>query len=81
MQHFSIPACGGSIITRSFVLTSAHCVTDGDKPISHLLVNVVVGNLKVNDTSNRLAVTDIIVHENYNSSLFTADIALLKVGL
>lgn len=49
------------------------------RPVSHLVINVIVGNLKLNDTSNKHAVSDIFVHENYNDTSFTADIALLKV--
>jgi uncharacterized repeat protein (TIGR01451 family) len=77
--------CGASLISRGWVLTAAHCVTDDDG-----LPNVQPPNLSVvlgvNDLTKavqgqRIAVSEIIVHPDYHvATEYDSDLALLRLA-
>lgn len=72
--------CGGSILDTNHVLTAAHCVHDYYGillPPSY--ISIVVGHLLLNETPSIHDVEEIVPHEDYHNSSYTADIAILKV--
>ncbi|KAH8238451.1 hypothetical protein KR032_006944, partial [Drosophila birchii] len=76
-------SCGGSIISRNFILTAAHCVTNQDSDGNY--VAVAAERLSIRAGSNdRLSggvlvqVAEVIFHEGYGSHLRN-DVALLRL--
>ncbi|OLQ77752.1 trypsin [Photobacterium proteolyticum] len=68
--------CGASYLGDGYVLTAAHCV-DGDAPNQ---IAVKVGGMKYNGTDGqRVNVSNIYIHPNFNSRNLDNDIAVLKL--
>ncbi len=74
-SNFQRQFCGGTLIATQWVLTAAHCVTR----ITDIEVLLGENDLYSNG-GETIAVTNIVIHPNYNAETKNADLALLKLA-
>ncbi|XP_068238823.1 trypsin-1-like [Palaemon carinicauda] len=73
-----IHVCGGSVLDKMYVLTSANCI----ESISAKNIRVIAGMTSLAkdvDTKQEVRVTSKVIHEKYSSVTRDNDIALLKL--
>jgi len=74
--------CGGSIIDRNWIVTAAHCtVYDNGTPIpvSEMSVKAGATNPYLPGQGREYQVSEVIIHEAFNSRTLANDIALLRL--
>ena len=69
--------CGGTFISRNWVLTAAHCVDGGTDPAT---VKVLAGAHDKTTEGEALDVSRILVHPSFVPSAISSDIALLELA-
>ncbi|XP_045763666.1 uncharacterized protein LOC123866256 [Maniola jurtina] len=65
--------CGGSIISDTYILTAAHCLTGANK------LFVRVGSVNADEGGDLIESTDFKQHPKYNSSVYDFDVGLVRL--
>jgi hypothetical protein len=74
--------CGASIIDENWVVTAAHCtknISGGSTPASAMWIKVGATSPTNTLAGKKYNISQVIVHESYNSTSLENDIALLHV--
>lgn len=69
--------CGGSIISKDYVVTAAHCVKQGNNVAPANQLEIQAGSLLLSSGGVRVPVATVTVHPNYNSN--GHDVAVLRL--
>ncbi|CAF1021641.1 unnamed protein product [Adineta ricciae] len=79
VQYDYSHVCEGSILSDSFILTSANCVRRFLRDVKHRKVSVLV---EISEKFQRITIDNIIIHPNWTNSFdrYENDIALLHLS-
>ncbi|XP_006820426.1 coagulation factor X-like [Saccoglossus kowalevskii] len=71
------PFCGGALLTSNWVVIAAHCINKSK--VNENTLQVYIGKHEAVVVESGIIVDEIIVHPDYNKTVYDADIALIRL--
>ena len=80
-DRFQAQFCGGAVIDPEWVLTAAHCVVSDGELTPADGIDVLLGAVDLSsDDGDRIALSEIVAHPDYDESSMQNDLALLHLA-
>lgn len=76
--YFSSQVCGGSILSKTFVLSAAHCFTSFESADLMAGIHNILDDIP--SYEHEIIYSDVILHNQYNRVNHLNDIALVKTN-
>lgn len=70
--------CGASLVSRTNLITAAHCWFDGLNQASELLV--VLGSVTLFSGGTRVTTNNVVMHPNWVPVLIRNDVAVIRIN-